>query len=141
VKIFDNPVPILLNAANPALESPHVTVGALTSKVAIRIQRPTTAVPVNWDSTGTVRVIVVMEVDGVQHFARGQATGGIRLDINGNEMPYYELRFSPPVVNDNGTLKRIGQKGTVLRGWVRLERMTGTIQTNVLLAETEEAPV
>lgn len=150
---------IALSAGNPVLKSPTITIGQLTSSIALKLRRPTTAQPLSWDATGRVRVTLVFIVDGVEYKCAGQVSGGIRTDANGVEIGEYSLLFEPTVlfgqksrehisagIVDAGgyyndvPLVRLGETGSIVQGYVLLERLSGTINTVVTLAATTESP-
>lgn len=76
-----------------AYRTSDVVIDPLTAELTLTITRPTTAAPVKWD--GTVQVRVVVTVDGVEYYAEGQATGGIRLGLKDEEIPVYQLIYRP----------------------------------------------
>jgi uncharacterized membrane protein YgcG len=152
-------VPVTLSALNPVFRTPPVPLGALTAAITVTLQRPTTARPLRWDSTGRLRVSLVMVVDGVEYRATGQTSGGIRLDRSGNEASEYVLTFVPTVLlgdtartylrtavkdaegfYNDVPLSRLGETGSVIEGYLLLEWLSGTIETVVTAAVTGEAP-
>lgn len=72
--------------------------GALTSWLTLRLRRPTTGAPLAWDASTTLRVRLGLLIDGVEHFAEGRTSGGIRLNRFGREAPEYRLGFRPTVL-------------------------------------------
>lgn len=149
---------IILSAQNPSIQSPTVNLGALTSRLEVRIRRPTTAVPVNWPNTAKIRVSLVILVDGVQYTCTGTVSGGVRVTPVG-EASEYVLIYSPPVffgekaltylqtatVDRDGNytdvpLTRIGETGTTVQGYLRIERISGRTETTVTIATTTEEP-
>lgn len=151
---------IALIPSSPQLQSPTVNLGALTSAITVSLRRPTTAVPVtSWSATGTVRVTMVFIVDGVEYRCVGKASGGIRVGKSGQEMGVYSLVFRPTVLFGDRArqyiltatpdpegyyldvpLTRLGELGTTVQGYLLLERLSGRIETELLLAATTEEP-
>lgn len=150
------PIPVTLSRSAPILRSPQVAVDPLTSELVVTIKRTTTLDPINW--TGTVRVSVVLFVDGAEHRATGQATGGVRLGLDGEELTEYVLRYAPTYFLgddgrayieaqpkdaggfvDNVPTTRIGEKGTDVRGYLELELLDGDFESEVTI-ESFSAP-
>ncbi|MFO0773701.1 MAG: hypothetical protein U0172_03435 [Nitrospiraceae bacterium] len=151
-------VPLVLNAIAHRIETPLVAVPALTSEIVVRIQRPTTLVPLAWDAASTLRVTLRFVVDGVEHLTIGTASGGVRTGPQG-ELSEYVIRYKPTVlfgqrardymVNNpkdpngfyyNVPLTRLGELGSTVRAGLILERLSGTISTTITVAATNEAP-
>lgn len=150
---------ISLTAGNPSIKSPTVALDPLTSSISVTLQRPTTAVPLpNWTATGKVRVTLVLSVDGQEHRIVGTTSGGVRSTEKG-EVDTYSLVYRPTVLfaqrardylithpaDGTGTyhnvpLTRIGETGSVVTGYLLLERMSGRIDTVVKVARTTAAP-
>jgi len=149
---------VTLNAQNPRLQSPTVPLGQLTSSITVKLRRPTTAQPLNWNANSTIRVSLVLLVDGVEYRAVGQVSGGIRLDRDGGEIPEYSLTYNPTVLfgdkareyiktaipDQDGfyndvPLNRLGELGSTVQGYLLLERVRGTINTVITIAATTEA--
>jgi len=150
---------VRLTAQNPRLQSPTVPLGQLTSALTVKLQRPTTAQPLNWSANSTIRVSLVFLVDGIEYRAVGQVSGGIRLDRNGGEIPEYSLTYNPTVLfgdkarayiktatpDQDGfyndvPLNRLGELGSAVQGYLLLERVRGTINTVITIAATTDAP-
>lgn len=150
---------VRLTAQNPRLQSPTVPLGQLTSSITVKLRRPTTAQPLNWNANSTIRVSLVFLVDGIEYRAVGQVSGGIRLDRNGGEIPEYSLTYNPTVLfgdkarayiltaipDQDGfyndvPLNRLGELGSTVQGYLLLERVRGTINTVITIAATTEAP-
>lgn len=155
-----SPRSVLLTNANRVLQSPTVIIPALTSRIAVRLQRPTTAVPLtDWNATGRVRVSIVMIVDGVEYRCESEVTGGVMPGPSGTDAPYFQMVYEPTILfgerarqylltatpDENGfytnvPLTRIGELGSTVQAYLRLERLEGRIGTNIQVALTEEAP-
>lgn len=152
-------VPLILNASLSRIETPLIPVSALTSGISIRIQRPTTAVPVAWDATSKLRVTLRFLVDGVEYRTIGTVSGGIREKSPGIEAAEYLLRYRPTVLfaqraldylatatpDENGfyanvPLTRLGELGTTVKAGFILERLSGSISTMITASVTLEAP-
>jgi len=130
--------PVSLSAANPTMQTSPVAVDPLTDEIKVRIQLPTTLVPLAWTASAAMRVTLVLKIDGVEHIAQGQVSGGVRtrslVDAN------YVLVYRPTVQMVNGATRRIGETSrTSITAFVRLERVRGTIATNLLSALTTES--
>ena len=135
------PFPLSLNAITTTAESSTVAVPKLLSEFGIAVARPTTAAPLLWDNLSTMRVILVVTVDGVEHRCTGQVTGGIRLNKLGEEIPEYTLFYRPTVRRQpDGIWKRLGEDATTVTVKVIFERLSGTIQTSVRIVEYDEQP-
>lgn len=150
---------IALDAENSRMQSPRVNLGALTSEITVRLQRPTSASPLAWDETARLTVTLVFIVDGVEYRCAGSTSGGIRKNIDGTEAPFYGLSFVPPVLfgqkardyittqtpDKDGfyydvPLTRVGELGSTVQGYLVLERLSGTINTVISVAATTEEP-
>lgn len=154
---------VSLSAANPVVQFPPQPVSPLTAELAVSLQRPTTLTPLAWDDASTLRVILTLHVDGEAYRVIGQATGGIRLKRTRRgglvEAAEYRLRYRLPVMlgergraymrtvtpdaegwYDHVPLTRVGELGTVVLASLRLEWVQGAIDTDVVLAESIEAP-
>lgn len=150
---------ITLNASNPRLQSPTVNLDKLTSSITVRLRRPTTAQPLNWNASSTVRVSLVFIVDGTEYRCVGTASGGVRTGAKGEDMTEYSLIYNPTVLFGDTSreyiktatkdmegfyndvpLTRLGETGSTVQGYLLLERVRGTIQTVITVAATAEAP-
>jgi len=153
---------VTLTAQNPRLQSPMVPLGQLTSSITVKLRRPTTAQPLNWNANSTVRVSLVFIVDGVEYRCAGQVTGGFRYadpPLNTIAIPEYSLTYNPTVLfsdkareyiktatpdkdgfYENVPLTRLGETGSTIQGYLLLERVRGTINTVITIAATTEAP-
>lgn len=150
---------VRLTAQNPRLQSPTVSLGQLTSAITVKLRRPTTAQPLNWNANSTIRVTLAFIVDGTEHRCVGTVTGGIRLGPGGVEVPEYVLTYDPTVLfgqkaldyiatatkdpegyYNNVPLTRLGETGSTVQGYLLLERLRGTINTVVTIAATVESP-
>ena len=153
---------VTLNSQNPRLQSPTVNLDRLTSAITVKLRRPTTAQPLNWNANSTVRVSLVFIVDGVEYRCVGHVTGGFRYadpPLNTIAIPEYRLTYSPTVLfvdkareyiktatpdkdgfYENVPLTRLGETGSIIQGYLLLERVRGTINTVITIAATTEAP-
>ena len=75
--------------------SPAVPIAAATDVIEVRLRRPTTASPLAWPASATLKIEIVAVLDGVEYRCAGQASGGIRLNVNGSEVQQYVLRYWP----------------------------------------------
>lgn len=153
---------VRLNSQNPRLQSPTVNLDRLTSAITVKLRRPTTAQPLNWNANSTVRVSLVFIVDGVEYRCVGHVTGGFRYadpPLNTIAIPEYRLTYNPTVLFSDKAreyiktatpdrdgfyndvpLTRLGELGSTVQGYLLLERVRGTINTVVTVAATMEAP-
>ncbi len=141
--ILTPPQEINLTPSNPTFISAKINIGTLTKFIKIRLKRPVTANPsVIWSKSSIVRITLFAELDGEPFKCIGQASGGIRIDRNGNEMSEYSLSYDLPVVMRGGVAKRIGETfKTSFKGHIELELLRGSaIKTTLIVAETFEAP-
>src|SRR3989304_588792 len=88
---------ILLSESIPTFQTVPMVIGSLTSAIRITLQRPTTLVPLTWDSSGGVRITILESVDGRVMAHRGQASGGIRLNQKGEESLRYQFSVAPTI--------------------------------------------
>lgn len=136
-----SPRSITLTAQAPSVQSGRIAVPALASEIVVRIQRPTTAAPLNWDSNGTMRVTLGLVVDGQEFTCVGQVTGGVRTHAGGQDLSEYSLSYKLPVLKRNGVAVRIGEGALSERtAYVLLERLRGSIETSVSVADVVDEP-
>lgn len=93
-----NNVPLSVQAGTVAKRTfsmAAVSVDIQCADIVLSIQRPTSANPVTWDALTTLRVQLILAVDGQVHSAWGQATGGVRRRTNRSEGIEYRLVWSP----------------------------------------------
>lgn len=152
-------IPIILNAGLSRIETPLVSVPALTSEISIRLQRPTTAVPISWNASSQLRVTIRFVVDGVEYQMVGTVSGGIREKAPGIESDEYVLRYRPTVLFEqrardyiatetpdaegfyaNVPLTRLGELGSTIKAGLILERLSGSIATTLKAAISLDAP-
>ena len=132
---------LTLNAATPLFQSAPVAVDPLTDAITLRLRRPTTAAPLAWLATAVLRVSLVLVIDGEEFVCSGEVSGGIRLNGLGIEIPDYRLVYQPTVHWTGGQSRRIGQRTqTAITAYVKLERLRGSIATELLFAATTESP-
>ncbi len=153
------PRAIRLTPGNRVLETPRVPLAQLTSGLTVRLQRPTTLVPLAWGVDDLLKVSLVYVVDGVEYRCDGQCSGGIRTNERGEDVGVYAIRYGLPVLfgdkareylltaqkdvdgcYTNVPLTRVGELGSTIEGYLRLERLSGSIETVLSLAMSEEAP-
>lgn len=150
---------VTLNARTPILQSPTVSLDVLTSNLTVKLQRPTSTNGLDWPANATIRVSLVILVDGQEYRCTGQTSGGIRTGPDGNELSEYVLSYSPPVIlgekareylktatkdadgyYNDVPLTRLGETGSTVEGYLLIERVRGNIDTVVTVAGTVEAP-
>ncbi len=131
---------ITLNTQTLRVQTVRVNIGVLTNEVLLRLRRPTTASPLAWNASAQIRLILVVEVDGIEYRCQGSTSGGIRTNILGQEIPEYVLRYRLPVRMDEGRAKRLGEgRSNTPQAYIIVERVRGNIATEILQAETSEA--
>jgi len=141
---------VTLDAGTRRVETIFVPVDPQTDVLEIRLRRPTTTAPLAWAATGVCRVSLILAVDGQEYRAVGQVSGGIRVDQSG-EVSEYRLAYRVPLFDPGGAFtvvdgrrlrsaRRIGEGRTTVEARVLLERVRGTINTEIVLAATTESP-
>lgn len=152
-------LPIVLNAFVPRIQTPKVLLGSLTSEISITVRRPTSALPIPWQSSGKLRVCIVLLIDGQEYRCEGNVSGGIRLTPGGQEISTYTLTYRPTVLFGqrakdyvmvaapdaegyvrNVPLTRLCELGTSVQGYLVLERLSGSITTVITVGATLERP-
>ena len=132
---------VLLSAASARRVSTTLVLPTLTETLAVSLHRPTASRPLAWDEGGTLRVHIIVEVDGVEYRCTGRATGAVRLDHRGVEMPEHRLVYRLPwgfFGAREGSTRRLGETSrTAYRVRVELEHVNGSIETAVELLGTE----
>ncbi len=133
---------VALDGATTSVQSSTFTVPPLTAEIKVRLQRPTTLVPLAWDNTGVIAVSLVMIVDGQEYRCTGGTSGGIRTNRIGQEISEYLLSYKPTKILQNNVVRRLGELATVTpaTAYVRLERISGIVNTTLIVAEAIEAP-
>ena len=130
---------IELSDKETKLETIKTDIDSQAESLTVRISRPTTANPLAWDESSTMKVNIILEVDGVEHRATGQATGGIRLN-EGIEVAEYTLSYTPTwgfFGARGGTTKRLGEtKTSTYTARVELELLSGSISTDIEMTYT-----
>ena len=122
-----------LDENNPTMTSSLIDMPALAAEFVVRIKRPTNLDPVNWGENSTVQVTLVYVVDGVEHKCTGKSTGGIRVDVSGEDIPEYVLTYHPPTRKEGEVYKRTGEDASLRKGYVMFEVLRGTIQTEFMV--------
>ena len=131
---------VSLSAGNPILTTTKIAVPANMATLAFQMRFPTTAIPQGWDATSVVRITLTVSADGVEHRAVNEVVGGIHTDVAGVEMPFYSLLYHPTTHYISGMPVRVCQNTTTERSaYVTLERLSGSIETEIVLAEATEA--
>ena len=151
---------IRLERSSPHFETPWVVVSPLTSRLEVRLRRPTTVAPMVWDANATLRVSLIYRLGGVEHVCVGQTSGGLRTDRRGVEITEYRLVYNPTVLLAQRTkdrlaraipdaegyyydvpLTRIGELADVREAHLVLELLRGdSAETEILLAMTTDSP-
>lgn len=112
-----------------------------TASITLRLWLPTTARPRVWDSTGRLRVGLVLTVDGVEHRCTGQASGGIRRRLDGSEASEYVLTYHPTwgwFGERIGRTRRLGEtRKQTYTAHVEIELLSGTVATEIEVTSTE----
>ena len=126
--------PFELNAATKKFAIAKTEIKSKAEKLMVKISRPTTTNPLAWDESSTMKVNIVLEVDGVEYRASGQVTGGIR-SRNGIESDYYTMTYTPPwgfFGARGGDTKRLGEtKTSTYTARVELELLSGSISSDI----------
>lgn len=149
---------VTINAANPILQSPTVDLDPLTASITVRLQRPTTAQPLSWNTASRLRVTIVCIVDGTEYRCVGHVSGGIRTGPGGTEVSEYAITYNTPVMFGKASrdfietatrdaegfyndvpMVRLGESGKTIQGYLLLERISGTINTVITVAGTVES--
>jgi len=149
-----------LSAANAVFTSARIAVDALTESITVSLRRPTTAAPLAWRDTAKLRVSIVVVVDGVEHSCVGTVSGGVRTGTDGLESGVYRLRYRLPEIlgekareymrtatkdaegyYNDVPLTRLCELAVVERvAFIRIERLSGSIETEILIGLSEAAP-
>ena len=128
--------PIFLNQSISKYKTIEANIDPLAEKIIVKLKRPTTANPLNWDESSTTKVNIVVDLNGTEYRTTGQARGGIH-SRNGVESEYYSLSYTLPwgfFGAMGGRTKRLGE--TELGNYtakVELELLSGSIETFVEL--------
>jgi hypothetical protein len=123
-------------------ETTSLAVGPQVESITVQLRRPTTAAPLAWSSTGTLRTTLVLKVDTQEYRCIGQVSGGIRTGEGGVEASEYSLKYSPPVILRDGVYRRIGEtrlSTTEVR--LILELLSGSVETEIIASISNEGPV
>ena len=140
-------IPVFLSATVLAVQTIPITVDAQTSRIVLRLRRPTTAVPVNWDAASSVQTTLVITIDGSEYRGTGSSTGGIQIHPSTfQEIAWYQLMWTPPWGHFNGPqnpTRRLGETAqSSYTAHVELTRLSGVIQTDLdVVSEQAPAPV
>lgn len=119
--------------------SPAVVINALTDAIMVRLRRPTTLNPMAWTAADKIGVAIVVMLDGVEYRCSGRASGGIRLNRNGNEITHYVLHWRLPYGHfDRGASRRLGELSRIaFRAHVVLTRVAGNAITEIEVTSSE----
>lgn len=130
-------------AQGRVLSTPNVNIPAQTDAIEVRIARPTTLIPRDWDVNAKMRISIVVTIDAVEHRCTGTASGGIRLGVGGEEIPEYTLRYVPTWGRFGGSImKRLGEMAiSSYTGRLEIECLSGSITTQISATSTESAAV
>ena len=155
---------VTLTAASGQFQTAKIAVSPQTSQITVRLRRPTTLAPLAWLPSATVRVTLGIIVDGVEWRATTEVTGGVAKVVNPRtgleeEIPEYRVQWAVPVLFGDKAreylktattdaegyytdvpLTRLGETGSTIEAYLRLERLRGTITTEITVAVTTEAP-
>lgn len=125
-----DPVPFRLAEGQRFIAAP-VDLDPLTDSIELRMRRPSTAAPLEWSAGSRVRTRIVLLADGGEFVFEGSASGGIRLNRNG-EADQYVLRIRPTT-----GARRFGEGRSGYR--VRVEIDGGPIESEIELSATASA--
>lgn len=154
VAVIAPPQLLTFRAATRVQVTPPVTIGPLTDRIRVRLRRPTTARPLAWNATSTLRVTLVLRLDGIEYPCVSTVTGGVRANGRGGEHGVYGLEYRPTIqmptdtvtgrvrigANDFVRGRRLADIATEVQAFLRFEQLRGAnINTELLLAETVEA--
>src|SRR3990167_8358681 len=132
--------PISLKPSLRRWVSPDVAIDPLTATIRVRLRRPTTLAPLAWDATGTVRVSILVTLDGVQHRSSAGFVGGIRT-FQGQDRAFSSLTYTPTwgyFGVRSGFPKRLGEtQKTSFTAHVELEWVAGSVTTELDVVTTE----
>ena len=146
---------IILAPGADRVRTAPVAVDPLTDTIEVRLRRPTTLAPLAWDASGTLRVTLVLVVDGTEYPASFLVSGGIRLRPDGTEIAETVLRSHPTVQYRPGTKAtvqidgrtyqrgtRISEGAASVSAYVLIERLRGVVTTDLTASTSEsEAPL
>ncbi len=110
--------PIILSQVAPVVTTPIVSVSPLTARIEVRLQRPTTAVPLAWDANTVLRVSVVLIIDGVEHRYSMDVPGGVLTDRSGADAPASVLVVQPTYLLGPKAVAYLAQATPDAAGWV-----------------------
>ena len=132
---------IELNDGTKNIATIETDIDSQAESLTVRIALPTTASPLAWDESGTMKVNIILEVDGTEYRATGQVTGGIHTNPKtSEESTHYIITYSPPwgfFGARSGDAKRLGETKTgTYTARLELERISGNISTDVEMTYT-----
>src|SRR3989344_3571475 len=130
---------IELSDKTSRIETVKTDINPQAESLTIKIARPTTATPLDWDENSTMKVNIILEVDGVEYRTTGQATGGIRINRRGQEATHYSLTYKPQwgfFGAREGKTKRLGETGSTYTARAELELLSGNISTDIEMTYT-----
>jgi hypothetical protein len=124
----------VLQAGEKYLSLP-VTLAPQTETIEVRLQRPTTKTPLNWDEKGKVRVSLVVTLDGQEHRCTGGTSGGIRVKADGTDHDVYIMQYTPShgfFEAKSGLPMRLGEQAkSSYTGHVEIEVLEGSVETSI----------
>lgn len=129
------PIRLRPEIAGGRTKTSDISVDPQTATLTVRLQRPTTAAPLDWPTTARIKVRLVLVVDGVEYAAVSHAVGGVRQDKRGEEATEYTLSYTPPwgffgERTPQSRTRRIGETATQsVRAFCELEGNAETLLT------------
>lgn len=151
------PVALKLVKDSPIFKTVPVVVDPLVSDIKVSIERPTSQNNLNWDKDTTLKVSLVLSVDGVEQRVTGQVSGSIRKDEAGEELTEYTLESVPTIylgdkareymrVNTRDQegywhdvpLSRVAEDSSNVTFYVEIELIKGSLaETSILSTEIQ----
>lgn len=150
---------LTLTNAVRQLVSPLISIDSLTATIVVRLRRPTTINPLAWGVADRIQVTLKCFVGAVEYQCVGRATGGVLVTPLGIEQQEYALLFNLPRLfgdeareyirtstpdglgfYDGVPLTRIGQTAGSIQAQLVIDRLSGRIETELLVAETVAKP-
>jgi len=124
---------LILGGATKSALTAKLALPQQTERLTISILRPTTAGPVvTWTDKATIRVTLIITIDGREHRYIGQATGGARSAPTGGDLAAYRLVIYPTwgFLGGTETTKRLGETAvTEYAATVLVEVLRGSLST------------
>ena len=127
---------LLLTASTRRVVVDSLALPILTSGILVKISRPKTIAPLAWGALDTIRIRIVMELDGSEeHICQGQAKGGIRVNRSGIEVDAYELLFSPTYGffgKREGFAVRLGERSRLsYQCRIEIDALAGILESDI----------